>query len=125
MQHFRATVTADAQVSTIKDGRKVVNFNVAQNGYYKTKSGEKRTTTEYYQCAYWVGIGIAPLLTKGTMVEVFGRVSARAYMGKDGQPKAALQMHASLIEIIAHKKAADAQAVANSNAEAEKDDLPF
>lgn len=131
MQHFTATVTKDAQVTTIKDGRKVVNFDVALYGYYKTKSGEPKRTTEYYHCSYWIGIGIAALLKKGTLVELFGRVSASAYMGNDRKPKAALQMHASVIDIKSFKKADEAAAAAATAAEntaasnQEKDDLPF
>lgn len=60
-------LTANAQVTEIKDGRKVVNFNVAVNDYFKTKAGEVRTVTEFYRCAYWISPHVARLLTKGTL----------------------------------------------------------
>lgn len=77
-------LTADALVSEIKDGRKVVNFNVAVNDYFKTKAGEARTVTEFFRCGYWIIPRVARLLTKGTLVSLYGRAGVEAYMGKDG-----------------------------------------
>lgn len=94
-------LTADAQVSEIKDGRKVVNFNVAVNDYFKTKAGEARSVTEFFRCAYWISSHVAKLLTKGTLVSLYGRAGADAYMGKKGEPQASLRFHTSHIRILA------------------------
>jgi single-strand DNA-binding protein len=97
-------LTANAQVTEIKDGRKVVNCNVAVSDYFKTKPGEARTVTEFYRCAYWISPKVAGLLTKGMLVSLYGRAGMDAYMGKDGGPKAALKFHTSNIKILSSQR---------------------
>ncbi len=128
-------LTRDAEVHTLKDDRKVVNFAVAVNDSYKNKQGERVTLTEYFDCSYWIGTGVATALTKGTLVELAGRVSARAWLTQDGEAKAALNFHTSEIRLHGGgkkdepaeaprrgKKAKGKQATADSNGD---DDLPF
>ncbi len=61
-----ARLTGDAKLSTLKDERQVVNFNVAVNDSYKTKDSELKKVTTYFHCSYWMNPGIAQYLTKGT-----------------------------------------------------------
>lgn len=129
MQQLTARLTRDAQVRTLKDGRKVVNFDVAKNWYYRTKEGEPVRHTDFYQCSYWLSTAVAPFLKKGMDVELFGRISTNAYLGKDGKPKASLQMHASYIDIRSRKKQ-DAEEGAtppqsDTMSSPDNDDLPF
>lgn len=135
-------VTADAVVRTLSDERKVVNFTVAVNDSYKARNGERVTQTEFFDCSYWIGAGIAQYLTKGSIVELSGRVSARAWIDGEGQAKAGLNFHTSKISL--HGGASKAETVQNDNAKAgnaeamevkepvmagsgqpENDDLPF
>ncbi len=93
-------VTADAKVSALKDDRKVVNFSIAINDSYRPKGSEQRTQiTTYVQCAYWISESIAPHLTKGTLVELSGRISADAWINMDGEAKATLRFHVSTIKL--------------------------
>ena len=133
-------VTADAQVRTLSDDRKVVNFSVAVNDSYKAKNGERVTQTEFFDCSYWIGTGIAQYLTKGSIVELSGRVSARAWVDGEGQAKAGLNFHTSKITLHGGggtaDKAQEAQPAkaqpeamevtgAQVSPEGEHDDLPF
>lgn len=133
-------LTADAQVRSLPEGRKVVNFSVAVNDTYKAKNGERVTQTEFFDCSYWIGTGIAQYLTKGSIVELSGRVSARAWVDSEGQAKAGLNFHASKITLhgggaTAGKPKADkhpqAEPVAvevqgtQVNPDGQHDDLPF
>ena len=80
-----ARVTADAKVSTLKDEKQVVNFNVAINDSYKPKdSGEVKKVATFIQCAYWINPAIAKHLTKGTLVELCGRIGVSAYKDMQG-----------------------------------------
>lgn len=117
-------LTADAQVSEIKDGRKVVNFNVAVNDYYKTKAGEARTVTEFFRCAYWITPRVVRLLTKGTLVSLYGRAGVDAYMGKDGEPKASLRFHTSQIKILSAKNRKEVPEYQGQRS-SQNDGLPF
>lgn len=71
-------LTKDASVSTLDSGKQVVNFSVAVNDQYLNKQGQRVQFTEYFDCAYWISPGVATILTKGTLVELTGQVSARA-----------------------------------------------
>ena len=42
---------------------------------------------------------MASLLTKDTLVELIGRISARAWINTDGEPKAGLNFHTSQIKL--------------------------
>jgi single-strand DNA-binding protein len=133
-------VTADAQVRTLSDDRTVVNFSVAVNDSYKARNGERVTQTEFFDCSYWIGTGIAQYLTKGTIVELSGRVSARAWVDGEGQAKAGLNFHTSKITLhgggaTAEKAKAGQPAKATPeamevtgaqvNPDGQHDDLPF
>ena len=133
-------LTADAQVRTLSEGKRVVNFSVAVNDSYKAKNGERVTQTEFFDCSYWIGTGIAQYLTKGTIVELSGRVSARAWVDSEGNAKAGLNFHTSKITLHGGGATADkAQADRHPKAEpvaaevsakqvqpnGEEDDLPF
>lgn len=119
-------VTADAQVRNVSNSKTVVNFSVAVNDSYKNKAGVRIEQTAYFDCAYWLGPKVAQLLTKGTVVELTGRVSARAWTGSDGQPHAGLNFNTSEIKLHGGGKKNEAgQAPTGNNIEDTKEDLPF
>ncbi|MNQ45366.1 Single-stranded DNA-binding protein [compost metagenome] len=92
-------LTKDAKVSTLSDSRQVVNFSVAINESYKNKKGDKVEQTTFFDCAYWISPRVAEWLTKGTVVELTGMVSARAWTGNDGEPRAGLNFNTSNIKL--------------------------
>jgi single-strand DNA-binding protein len=105
-------VTRDAKVTTLSDSRQVVNFSVAINESYKNKKGDKVEQTTFFECAYWISPRVAEWLTKGTVVELTGMVSARAWTGNDGEPRAGLNFNTSNIKLHGGgKKSEGAQAM--------------
>jgi single-strand DNA-binding protein len=92
-------LTGDAQVRTLSDSRQVVNFSLAVSDSYRAKNGERVTNTEFFDCSYWISAGIAPYLKRGSIVELSGRVSTRAWLDAEGQPKAGLNFHTSKITL--------------------------
>ena len=123
-----ARLTGDAKISTLKNEKQVVNFNVAINDSYKAKgSNETTKIVTYVQCDYWVNPGIAQYLTKGSLVELQGRIGVNAYTGKDGEAKATLTFHVNTIKLHGKASAKD-EAPVKENAAAilePADDLPF
>jgi single-strand DNA-binding protein len=117
-------VTADATVTNLKDDRKVINFTVAINDSYKPKnSSEWKKTSTFVQCSYWLNALIVKHLTKGSLVELSGRIGVNAYKGFDGEPKATLTFHVNAIKIHAKSKGLESNA---EKSEAElADSLPF
>ncbi len=126
-----ARLTGDAIVSTVKNDRQVVNFSVAINDSYKAKgSSEVTKIVTYAKCDYWVNPGIAQYLTKGSLVELQGRVGVNAYMGKDGTAKAALTFHVNTIKLhgktaTANTTTAEVVPLVATPAASVTDDLPF
>lgn len=92
-------VTRDAEVRTLSNDKQVVNFSIAVNDSYKPKNGEKVTHTEFFDCSYWLAAGIAQYLTKGSIVELTGRLSTRAWLDSEGNPKAGLNFHTAAITL--------------------------
>jgi len=123
-------LTRDAQISTLPSDKQVVNFSVAVNDSFRNKKGERVEHTEYFNCAYWISTNVAKVLTKGTLVELTGSVSARAWIGGDGEAHAALNFHTSQIKLYGGGKRPETVAGGISNnsaapADNGKDDLPF
>ena len=119
-------VTKDAEVRTLSNSKQVVNFSVATNDSYRNKTGERVEQTTYFDCAYWISPKVARNLTKGTLVELTGRVSARAWTGNDGEARAGLNFNTAQIKLHgSSKKHETLQAPTLNSNDEEKDDLPF
>ena len=124
-------ITQNAKINTLKNDKKVVNFSIAINDSYKTKDGERRELTTYYNCSYWISPNVAKILTKGSLVELSGRISSSEWIGKDGEVKSGLNFHTSQIKLHGGSKRtesvqATAQTGNNSTAgKGTEDDLPF
>lgn len=123
-------VINNAVVKQLKDDRKVVNFSVAINDYYKAKGSEKGTqTTLFVNCNYWLNTTIAERLTKGAVVEMNGRLFLQAYNGMDGEAKATLNAHINTIKVHHSNSKGSVESVAANPASSALteplDDLPF
>lgn len=94
-----ARLTKDAEVRTTARDKQVLSFSVAINHSYRNKEGQRVEQPTFLDCSYWISMNIAKALKKGVLVELLGRVSARAWNGKDGAAKAALNFHVSQIKL--------------------------
>lgn len=121
-------ITRDARTSTLENGKTVVNFSLAVNDQYRNKQGERVELTEYFDCAYWLSPNVAGILTKGTLVELTGRVSARAWIGKDGEVHSGLNFHTSQIKLHGGGRRTEENSPVGSASRSRKtkgDNLPF
>jgi single-strand DNA-binding protein len=119
-------VTKDAQVRTLSNNKQVVNFSVAINDSYRNKAGERIEQTTYFDCAYWLNSKVANILTKGTLVELTGRVSARGWTGNNGEMYAGLNFNTSQIKMHGGgKKLETVQATTGTTTDKPENDLPF
>lgn len=117
-------LTKQALISTLKNERKVLNFTVALNDYYKPKGSEKAVSiTTYYNCSYWINMQLAERLTKGTLVELDGRIGVNAYSNMQGEAKASLVLHVNSIKI--HQAGKSNVTTSMLKKEEAVDDLPF
>ena len=106
--------------------KQVVNFSIATNDSYRNKQGERIEQTTYFDCSYWISPNVAKILTKGTLVELTGRISAGAWTGNDGEAHAGLNFHTSKIKLHGGgKKLGTAQTTTGTSNNNAEDDLPF
>lgn len=126
MQTVIGRLTGDAKIGETKDGRKVVNFTVAENYRYKAKGSDVVTeVVNFYECSYWIGTGIAQYLKKGLLVETIGRVGARVWENKDGESKASLTLHVLYIQLYGKVEKAETPKEVVQIDSNTQDDLPF
>ena len=124
-------LTKDAEVRTTSQDKQVVNFSIAINDSYSNNQGERIEQTIYFDCSYWISTKVAILLTKGTLVELVGIISARAWINTDGEPKAGLNFYTSQIKLHGGgQKSEMVQASVHTeskkdNSQETEDDLPF
>ncbi len=117
-------LTKDAVVAQLKDERKVVNFTLAVNDYYKPKNSDKGVSiTTFVNCAYWISPAIAERLKKGNLIEITGRLAVNAYKDMQGEARGTLNCHVDSIKVHQQLKK---DAAKNQVVKAESvDDLPF
>jgi len=95
MEILVGRMTADAKTETISDDRQVVHFKIAINENYKSKSGKR--PVKFVDCSYWKNTGIQPFLKKGDIVELYGSMTARAWVDQQGEAQCALNCRVSNI----------------------------
>ena len=118
-------LTKNAVVAQLKDDRKVVNFTLAVNDYYKPKNSEKGVTvTTFISCGYWISPKIAEWLKKGSLVEITGRLTVNAYTDMQGEAKGTLNCHVDSIKIHQQIKG-EATKTESPKKEVAVNDLPF
>ena len=98
-------VTKDPEMRTTQGGIQVCNFTVAVNRRQRNQHGQQEA--DFFKVTAWRQLGevCAQYLAKGRKVAVVGQVSASAYMGSDGKPRASLEMTADDVEFLSPKDA--------------------
>jgi single-strand DNA-binding protein len=92
-------LVADATVRTTNNDKEVTGFRVAINRRYKS-NGEQQEETTFVDCAYWRSAKIAPYLTKGLLVQLYGHMTAQPWVSRDGEPMASLNFHTNEITLL-------------------------
>ena len=124
-------ITKNAVVNQLKDERKVVNFNLAVNDYYKSRDSGIKELSTFINCSFWRSLKISEWLTKGSLVKISGRIYASAYIDSEGNAKATLNCHVNSIKIHSFGKKDNVNLnknpakVINMQKEEIKEDLPF
>ncbi len=123
-------LTKDAEVRTTPRDKQVVSFSIAANDHYRNKQGERVEQTTYFNCSYWISSTIAQYLTKGSLVEVEGRIGVSAWKDMQGEARANLTVHVNQIKLHGGKSQRGQQPtiterVPPQQAEPVTDDLPF
>jgi single-strand DNA-binding protein len=81
----------------------VTSFTVAVTTRWTDRnSQEKKERVTWYSISAWNRLGevAQQYVKKGTQIMVVGTVSARAYLGQDGQPRASLDLRADTFQLL-------------------------
>ncbi len=92
----RATARYPRLPYTLPSGQSVCNFSVAVSRRWTNQNGQSQEETTWFRVAVWgrQAETANQYLAKGKRVLVEGRVSARAFIGNDGQPRTSLELNA-------------------------------
>lgn len=97
------TVGREPEMRYTQDGTAVTGFSIAVNEYWNDRqTNERREKTTWYSASCWGKLAeIANnYVKKGTNIMLTGTVSARAYTGNDGQPRASLDLRVQNFQLL-------------------------
>lgn len=95
-------VTRDPELKTTQQGVSVCSFTVAVN---KPHAKDKKPDADFIRVTAWRGLAetCARYLSKGRKVAVIGSASASAYVNKEGNAVANLEISANNVEFLTPK----------------------
>ncbi|GAB4463393.1 MAG: hypothetical protein Kow00120_29900 [Anaerolineae bacterium] len=118
---------ADPELKYTPTGVAVCNFSVAVNERWNDRqTGERKEKVTWFRVAAWRELGehCATYLSKGRQVMVIGRVEEpSAWIGKDGQPRAQIEITARDVRFLGSRE--NGGAGAPSAPSGEGDEIPF
>lgn len=118
-------IIKDAEVRNVKNEKKVVSFTVVENNSYKPKNGDRVDVPTFFNCSYWISDKIAEHLTKGSVVQLAGRVGLNVYNNMEGKALGYLTYHVNSVKILHKAKGEVTTSKKPKDSKPEKDDLPF
>jgi single-strand DNA-binding protein len=103
-------VGKDAEMRYLQNGTPVTDFTVAVNRAWTDKqTNEAREETTWFRISAWNKLAETcnAYIKKGMSVLVVGSVSASAYVGKEGEARASLEVRADTVKFLSRKDDAD------------------
>jgi len=113
----------DPEVRYLPSGQPVANFSLATTERWKDKStGEKEEDTDWHQITAWGRLAeiCGEYLSKGSRVNIVGRVKYEKWEGRDGNTRWATKIIASRMEMVGPRIREDGGSKTPPD-----DDIPF
>jgi single-strand DNA-binding protein len=97
----------DPELQVTSDGTPVTKFSLAVSRSYKTRSGEQRDETEWFNIVAWRQLAeiCEKYLHKGSKVYIEGRLTQRKYTDREGIQRMSVEVNATDMEILTPKSA--------------------
>lgn len=101
-------VTADTKLKYTKSGKKVANFTIATNEYWKNAEGKALSNANFHRAVAWNGLAdfASKVCSKGRLMYVEGKVTYRDYEGNDGKRKYVTEVLVSGLRPLDYEKGA-------------------
>ena len=92
----------DPEMRYMQSGDAVTNFSVATSHRYRTRDGDQREETEWFNVSAWGRLAEVTnqYLSKGRQVYVEGRLSSRMYQTQTGETRVSLDVRASEVQFL-------------------------
>ena len=121
-------VGKDPAVRFTQGGTAIAQFSMATSETFKKKDGIKEEQTQWHQIVAWGKLAeiCGELIVKGSLVNIFGKVTYRTYEAKDGEKKYVTEIVASEMKLLGGGKPKEQQQQGNASPPAQDDsDIPF
>lgn len=98
----------DPELNVTQEGTPVTKFSLAVSRSYKSKSGDTKDETEWFNIVAWEKLAetCERYLHKGSKVYIEGRLQTRKYTDRNGVERTAIDVIASNMEMLTPKSAA-------------------
>ncbi|MEP7375692.1 MAG: single-stranded DNA-binding protein [Chitinophagaceae bacterium] len=103
MVQLIGNVVKDATAKKVSADKVVINFTIALNHRFVKEGGEVVSQPTFIDCEYWINSEVYKYITKGRLVEVFGRIYPHAYQNAKGEIKGTIRCNVNSIELHSSK----------------------
>ncbi|WAC02700.1 single-stranded DNA-binding protein [Lacinutrix neustonica] len=93
------------EIKTLESGKKVANFSIATNEFYKNSNGEKVQNTQWHNIVAWGKIAeiVDKYVDKGKEVAIEGKLTSRSYEIEAGEKRYVTEVVANEILLLGIK----------------------
>ena len=119
-------LTKNAQARMLPSGKHALSFTIAVNNKYKTKNGEYKSDTSFFDVEKIVADpkGLLQSLTKGRFIVIEGSLQQQRWTNKkDGAKRSKIVIFADKIEIMPDSRKKEETASANANIDVNDNEL--
>jgi single-strand DNA-binding protein len=97
------------EIKNLESGKKVANFSLATNEFYKDSKGEKVQDTQWHNIVAWGKTAeiVEKYAGKGKEIAIEGKLSSRSYETSDGEKRYVTEVIASEILLLGSKNQND------------------
>ena len=98
-------VGRDPEMRYTQGGQAVCDFSVAVNRRWTDKGGEQQEKVTWFRVTCWGKLAetVNEYVQKGRQVLVVGEVDASAWIGKDDEPRATLELTAREVKFLGNR----------------------
>ena len=99
------------ETKTLESGKKVANFSLATNEFYKNSEGEKVQNTQWHNIVAWGKIAeiVEKYVGKGKEVAIEGKLTSRSYETETGEKRYVTEVVADEILLLGTKDNTNAE----------------
>jgi single-strand DNA-binding protein len=96
---------ANPVVTLLQSGKKVAKASIATQDYYKDKSGEKQSSTQWHNLVAWGHAAkiLENYTEKGQQIAIEGKLNHRSYDDKQGVTRYVTEIIVSDVQLLAKR----------------------